>query len=139
MEAQKKQVAKAGTLLIGTVNGDVHAIGKNIVAIVLEAYGFQVIDIGVDNPSLRFVEETEKVKADVIGLSSLMTTTMPAQKEVIDILKEMSLRKKYFVIVGGGPVTKAWADQIGADGYAGSAFQAVDMVKKLLSQKKRED
>lgn len=134
MEAQKKQVAKLGTVLIGTVNGDVHGIGKNIVAIVLEAYGFEVVDMGVDNPSLKFIEEAEKVKADVIGLSSLMTTTMPAQKEVIDILKEMNLRKKYLVIIGGGPVTQEWADKIGADGYAESAFQAVDMIKELLSR-----
>jgi corrinoid protein of di/trimethylamine methyltransferase len=139
MEAQKKQVVKAGTVLIGTVNGDVHGIGKNIVAIVLEANGFEVVDIGVDNPSLKFVEEAGKVKADVIGLSSLMTTTMPSQKEVIDILKEMNLRQKYFVIVGGGPVTKEWADKIGADGYAGSAFQAVEVIKRLLSQKKIAD
>ena len=139
MEAQKEQVVKAGTVLIGTVNGDVHGIGKNIVAIVLEANGFGVVDIGVDNPSLKFIEEAQKVKADVIGLSSLMTTTMPAQKEVIDILKEMDFRKKYFVIVGGGPVTKEWADKIGADGYAGSAFQAVEVIKKLLSQKKMAD
>ena len=136
MEVQKKQVAKLGIVLIGTVNGDVHGIGKNIVAIVLEAYGFEVVDIGVDNPSLKFIEAAEKVKADVIGLSSLMTTTMPAQKEVIDILKEMSLRKKYLVIIGGGPVTKEWADKIGADGYAESAFQAVDMIKELLSRRR---
>jgi corrinoid protein of di/trimethylamine methyltransferase len=139
MEAQKKQVAKLGIVLIGTVNGDVHGIGKNIVAIVLEAYGFEVVDIGVDNPSLKFIEAAEKVKADVIGLSSLMTTTMPAQKEVIDILKEMNLRKKYLVIIGGGPVTKEWADKIGADGYAESAFQAVDMIKELLSQRRIAD
>jgi len=139
MEAQKKQMGKAGTILIGTVSGDVHGIGKNIVGIVLEANGFEVVDIGVDKPSLTFVEEAEKVKADVIGLSSLMTTTMPAQKEVIDILKEMNLRKKYWVIIGGGPVTQEWADQIGADGYAGSAFQAVDLIKRLLTQKKIGD
>ena len=139
MEAQKKQVARAGTVLIGTVNGDVHGIGKNIVAVVLEANGFEVVDIGVDNPSLKFVEEAERVKADVIGLSSLMTTTLPSQKEVIDILKEMNLRQKYFVIIGGGPVTKEWADKIGADGYAGSAFQAVEVIKRLLSQKKMAD
>lgn len=139
MEAQKKQVVKAGTVLIGTVNGDVHGIGKNIVAIVLEANGFEVVDIGVDNPSLKFVEEAEKVKANIIGLSSLMTTTMPSQKEVIDILKEMNLRQKYLVIIGGGPVTKEWADKIGADGYARSAFQTVEIVKKLLNQKKMAD
>jgi len=139
MEAQKKQVAKLGTVLIGTVNGDVHGIGKNIVAIVLEAYGFEVVDIGVDNPSLKFIEAAEKVKADVIGLSSLMTTTMPAQKEVIDILKELNQRKKYLVIIGGGPVTKEWADKIGADGYAESAFQAIGMIKELLSQRRIAD
>jgi trimethylamine corrinoid protein len=138
MEAQKRQIAKAGTVLIGTVNGDVHAIGKNIVAIVLEAYGFEVVDIGVDNPSLKFIEEAEKVKADVIGLSSLMTTTMPAQREVLEILREMHLRDKYCVVVGGGPVTQEWADKIGADGYGESAFQAVEVVKKLLSQKKTQ-
>jgi corrinoid protein of di/trimethylamine methyltransferase len=136
MEALKKNIAKVGTVLIGTVNGDVHGIGKNIVGIVLEANGFEVVDIGVDKPSLKFVEEAEKVKADVIGLSSLMTTTMTAQKEVIDILKEMNLRKKYWVVIGGGPVTQEWADQIGADGYAGSAFQAVHLIKRLLGQKK---
>jgi corrinoid protein of di/trimethylamine methyltransferase len=139
MEAQKKRVAKAGKILIGTVNGDVHGIGKNIVAIVLEANGFEVVDIGVDNPSLKFVEEAGKVKADVIGLSSLMTTTMPSQKEVIDILKEMNLRQNYIVIIGGGPVTKEWAHKIGADGYAGSAFQAVEVIKKLMSSRRIGD
>lgn len=136
MEAQKKKIAKAGTVLIGTVQGDIHGIGKNIVGIVLEANGFAVVDIGVDKPSFTFVEEAEKAKADVIGLSSLMTTTMAAQKEVVDILREMDLREKYRVVIGGGPVTQEWADQIGADGYAGSAFQAVDLVKRLLGQKK---
>lgn len=136
MEAQKKNIVKAGTVLIGTVQGDIHGIGKNIVGIVLEANGFAVVDIGVDKPSFTFVEEAEKAKADVIGLSSLMTTTMAAQKEVVDILREMDLRKKYRVVIGGGPVTQEWADQIGADGYAGSAFQAVDLVKRLLGQKK---
>jgi corrinoid protein of di/trimethylamine methyltransferase len=139
MEAQKKQVAKAGKVLVGTVHGDVHGIGKDIVAIVLEANGFEVVDVGVDNPSLKFIEEAEKVKADVIGLSSLMTTTMPSQKEVIDILKEMNLRQKYFVIVGGGPVTKEWADKIGSDGYAGSAFQAVEVIKKLMNSRRIGD
>jgi len=135
IEAQKKQVKKAGTVLIGTVKGDVHNIGKNIVATVLETHGFEVIDIGVDNPSLNFIQEAEKVKAQVIALSSLMTTTMPGQKEVIETLKEMHLREKYFVIVGGGPVTQEWADKIGADGYGRSAVQAVEIVKKLLGER----
>ena len=136
IEAQKKQMAKTGTILIGTVKSDVHTIGKNIVATVLGTQGFDVVDIGIDNPSLKFIEEAEKVKADVIALSSLMTTTMPGQKEVIDTLKEMKLRDKYFVIVGGGPVSQGWAEKIGADGYGKSAMQAVEIVKKLMSKKR---
>ena len=135
IEAQKKERTKTGTILIGTVKSDVHNIGKNIVATVLATQGFDVVDIGIDNPSLKFIEEAEKVKADVIALSSLMTTTMPGQKEVIDSLKEMRLREKYLVIVGGGPITQEWADKIGADGFGKSALQAAELVKKLMSEK----
>ena len=135
IEAQKKQVAKKGTVLVGTVKGDMHNIGKNIVATVLETSGFEVVDIGVDNPSLKLIEEAQKARADVIALSSLMTTTMPAQREVIEILNEMNLREKFAVIVGGGPVTQAWADEIGADGYGASAIQAVGLIKTLLNSK----
>ena len=136
IEAQKKQMARTGTILIGTVKSDVHNIGKNIVATVLATQGFDVVDIGIDNPSLKFIEEAEKVKADVIALSSLMTTTMPGQKEVIDTLKEMRLREKYLVIVGGGPITQEWADRIGADGYGKSAMQAAELVRKLMSKRR---
>ena len=136
IEAQKKEMAKTGTILIGTVKSDVHNIGKNIVATVLATQGFDVVDIGIDNPSLKFIEEAEKVKADVIALSSLMTTTMPGQKEVIDTLKEMKLRDRYFVIVGGGPVTQEWAEKIGADGFGKSALQAAELIKKLMSEKR---
>ena len=136
IEAQKKQITKIGTVLIGTVKGDVHNIGKNIVATVLATNGFEVVDMGVDNPSLNIIQEAEKVKPDVIALSSLMTTTMPGQKEVIETLEEMDLRGKYFVIVGGGPVSQEWADEIGADGYGESAVQAVEIVKRLLSQRR---
>ena len=135
IEAQKKQMVKKGTVLVGTVKGDMHNIGKNIVATVLEINGFEVVDIGVDNPALKFIEEAGKAKADVIALSSLMTTTMPAQREVIETLEEMNLRDKHFVIVGGGPVNQEWADEIGADGYGESAIHAVALVKKLLSQR----
>ena len=135
IEAQKKQVAKKGTVLVGTVKGDMHNIGKNIVATVLETSGFEVVDIGVDNPSLKLIEEAQKARADVIALSSLMTTTMPAQREVIEILNEMNLRDRFRVIVGGGPVTQAWADEIGADGYGASAIQAVGLIKTLLNSK----
>lgn len=132
LEAQKKSTRKLGTVLLGTVKGDLHNIGKNIVATVLDTNGFEVIDIGIDNSPLTFIEQAEKAQVDIIGLSCLMTTTMPAQREVIQTLGEMNLRDQYKVIVGGGPVTQEWADQIGADGYSESAIQAVSLVKGLL-------
>lgn len=132
LEAQKKSTTKMGTVLLGTVKGDLHNIGKNIVATVLDTNGFEVIDIGIDNSPLTFIEQAEKAQVDIIGLSCLMTTTMPAQREVIQTLSEMNKRDKYKVIVGGGPVTQEWADQIGADGYSESAVQAVNLVKGLL-------
>jgi methylmalonyl-CoA mutase cobalamin-binding domain/chain len=134
IEAQKKQITKAGTVLVGTVKGDVHNIGKNIVATVLETNGFEVVDMGVDRSALEIIEEAEKAKADVVALSSLMTTTMPAQKEVIEVLQEMGIRDKYRVIVGGGPVTQEWAAEIGADGYGESAVHAVAVIKTLLKK-----
>lgn len=133
IEAQEKKITKRGKVLIGTVKGDVHNIGKNIVATVLNINGYEVVDIGVDNSALNIIQEAEKVRADVIALSSLMTTTMPSQKEVIDTLKEMNLRNTYKVIVGGGPVSQEWADEIGADGYGETAIEAVAVVTELLS------
>lgn len=133
IEAQGKKITKRGKVLIGTVKGDVHNIGKNIVATVLNTNGYEVIDIGVDNPTLNIIQEAEKVKADVIALSSLMTTTMPALREVIDTLKELNLRDKYKVIIGGGPVSQKWADEIEADGYGETAIEAVTLVTELLS------
>jgi trimethylamine corrinoid protein len=135
IEAQEKEVVRLGTVLISTVKGDVHNIGKNIVATVLGINGFRVVDIGVDNSTLDIIQEAQKAKADIVALSSLMTTTMPAQKEVIDVLAEMDLRGRFAVMVGGGPVTQEWADGIGADGYGRSAIQAVDTAKKLMGQK----
>jgi trimethylamine corrinoid protein len=135
IEAQKKSMAKVGTVLLGTVKSDVHNIGKNIVGSILETHGFNVVDLGIDVPSLTFIQKAQQVKADVIALSSLMTTTMPGQKEVIDTLKEMNLRDRYLVVVGGGPVNQQWADRIGADGFGASAVQAVEVIKGLLSRK----
>jgi len=132
---QKKEIAKQGIVIIGTVKGDLHSIGKNIVGTVLETKGFDVVDMGIDNGALDIIQEAKKVQADVIALSCLMTTTMPAQKEVIETLEEMNLRDKYFVIVGGGPVTQNWADEIGADGYGESAVQAAKLVKELIDNK----
>lgn len=135
IEAQKKAVAKTGTVLIGTVQGDVHDIGKNIVATVLGTHGFKVVDIGINNPILKFIEEAEKAQADVIGLSSLMTNTMPIQRDFIETLKQRNLRDKYAVILGGGPVTEEWASSIGADGFAKSAVQAVALVKEIMGRR----
>jgi trimethylamine corrinoid protein len=135
IEARKEQVAKTATVLIGTVQGDVHNIGKNIVATLLETSGFSVVDIGVDRTPLDFIQEAAKAHADVIALSCLMTTTMPSQKAVIDVLKEMKLRDKYYIIVGGAPTSTKWADEIGADGYGQSAVEAVALVKEFASRR----
>lgn len=135
IEANKQKISKLGTALLATVKGDLHNIGKNIVATVLETNGFEVVDIGIDQSTLNIIEAAQKHKADFIGLSSVMTTTMPYQKEVIETLTEMGLREKFFVLVGGGPVTQNWADEIGADGYGDTAVDAVGVAKKLLEKK----
>jgi corrinoid protein of di/trimethylamine methyltransferase len=135
MDADRK-VTKLGKILVATVKGDVHSIGKDIVATVLGTSGFEVVDLGVDKSSLNIVEEAEKQQVDMIALSSLMTTTMPAQKEVIDTLREMGIRQKYLVLVGGGPVNQAWADRIGADGYGRSALEAVALARSLMAGRK---
>ena len=129
---QKKEMASVGTVLIASVKGDLHSIGKNIVATVLEANGFHVVNLGVDKGALEIIEEAEKANVDAIGLSALMATTMPGQKEVIEALVELNLRDKYRVVVGGGPVTQEWADEIGADGYGKDAVEAVALLTKLL-------
>jgi corrinoid protein of di/trimethylamine methyltransferase len=132
IKRQQRDVAPVGTVVIASVKGDLHSIGKNIVATVLETNGFNVVNMGVDQGALQIIEEAEKAHADAIGLSALMSTTMPSQKEVIDALSELNLRDKYRVIVGGGPVTQEWADEIGADGYGRDAVQAVELLKRLL-------
>jgi corrinoid protein of di/trimethylamine methyltransferase len=125
-----------GRVVIGTVKGDVHNIGKDIVAMLLRTAGSEVHDLGVDVEISKFIEKAREVKADIIGLSSLLTSTMPIQKDFIDILKERGERGQYLVMVGGGPVTPKWADDIGADGYAGNAEEAVRLASDLM-QKRR--
>ena len=122
-----------GTALIGTVQGDLHDIGKNLVSMMLEGAGFNVIDIGVDIPAEKFVEEAKKMNANIVGLSALLTTTMPAMKEVIDALKADDSTKDVKVMVGGAPVTQEYADSIGANGYAPDASSAVDLAEAMLS------
>lgn len=137
IEANKQQVRKEGIVLIATVKGDLHEIGKNIVATVMETNGFEVVDIGIDQQTLSIIEAAEKNKADIIALSSLMTTTMPYQKEVIEVLDDMKLRDKYIVLVGGGPVSQKWADEINANGYGETAIDAVALAKNLLNNRKQ--
>jgi corrinoid protein of di/trimethylamine methyltransferase len=133
IQTQKKELIKTGTVVIATVKGDVHDIGKNIVAMILETRGFNVVDMGVDVSSLQIYEGAEKANADIIALSCLMTTTMQNQRETIQAFKELNARDKYRIIVGGGPVTQEWAGEIGADGFASNAIEAATLVKSLLS------
>ncbi len=122
-----------GKVVVGTVEGDVHSIGKDLVASFLFANGFDVYNLGVEVPATKFIEKAEEVGAKVIGLSSLLTMSMDSQREVIDELKSRGLRDKYKVIVGGSPTSEEWAEEIGADGWADDSIEAVLLVKKLLS------
>lgn len=130
-EEQAARLRK-GTIVIGTVEGDLHEIGKNVVSMVLKSEGFTVHDLGKDVKTSVFIERAQALNADVIGVSSLMTTTMPYQRELVEELERLGLRKRFKVIVGGRPVTKQWAEQIGADGYGRDAAEAVKVVKELL-------
>lgn len=121
-----------GTVVLGTVQGDLHDIGKNLVGMMLEGAGFTVVDLGVDVPPEKFVEEVKKNKAQLLGLSALLTTTMPAMKDVIEAIRANGEAKGTRVMVGGAPLTQEYADSIGADGYAPDASSAVDLAKQLL-------
>ncbi|WP_135606739.1 dimethylamine corrinoid protein MtbC [Methanococcoides sp. NM1] len=124
--------AKLGVIVNGTVEGDVHDIGKAIVSTMLQAAGFEVHDIGRDVPLQNFIDKCKEVNADMVGLSALMTTTLQGQKEVIELLKENGMRDGIKVMVGGAPATDAWAKKIGADCYAENASEAVVKAKELL-------
>jgi 5-methyltetrahydrofolate--homocysteine methyltransferase len=126
-------VEPTGIVVLGTVKGDLHDIGKNLVGMMLEGGGFQVIDLGTDVPSEKFVESARENKAQVIGASALLTTTMTAMKEVVDSLKSSDLGGKVKIMIGGAPVTQAFCDEIGADGYAPDAASAADVAKSFVS------
>ncbi len=126
------QEKKLGIIVNGTVEGDVHDIGKSIVSTMLQSAGFEVHDIGRDVPIRNFVQKAKETGADMVGISSLMTTTLQGQREVIELLKEEGLRSRVKVMVGGAPATQAWADKIGADCYAENASEAVAKAKELL-------
>ncbi|MBC7316820.1 MAG: corrinoid protein [Chloroflexi bacterium] len=126
-------VEPKGRVVLGTVKGDLHDIGKNLVGIMIEGAGFEVIDLGVDVSPEQFVAAVREKKADVIGLSALLTTTMPSMRSTIEALEEAGLRDKVKVIIGGAPVTQKYADEIGADGYGRDAAAAANLVKRLLN------
>lgn len=134
-DKEKFQAKVAGRVVIGTVSGDIHDIGKNIVALLLETNGFDIHDLGKDVESMKFIERATEVQADMIALSSLMTTTRPAQKEVMDFLNQLNVRQKYLVMVGGAPTTKEWAEEIGADGWAETAEEGVRLARGLVETK----
>ena len=136
IEANQTDIKKSGTLLFATVKGDVHNLGKNIVATVMETHGFEVVDLGVDQPTLDIIDAAQANQADVIGLSAVMTTTMPYQKELIDTLQELKIREQFIVLVGGGPINQQWADEIGADGYGETAMDAVNIATQKINAKK---
>ncbi|MGD2057365.1 MAG: corrinoid protein [Anaerolineales bacterium] len=122
----------AGKVLLGTVKGDLHDIGKNLVAMMCEGAGFEVKDLGKDVEPDAFVEEVKNFEPDVLGMSALLTTTMRAMEHTIKSLEEAGVRDKVKIIIGGAPVTQSFADQIGADGYASNAASAADLAKKLI-------
>lgn len=123
-----------GTVVIGTVEGDIHDIGKTLVATMLSVGGFRVYDLGVDVPVTAFVEKAREVNADIIGMSALLTTTMVRQRDVIEALEDAGIRQWVKVMVGGAPVTRSWAEEIGADGYSEDAIGAVAVARQLLGK-----
>jgi len=135
-ELEKAQIEtkSLGKIVIGTVEGDIHDIGKNLVSSMLSANGFEVIDLGADVKLEKFVEKAEEEKADCICLSALLTTTMLGQKKLIEMLKEKNLYGRFKVMVGGAPVNQKWSDDIGADGYAENAMIAVQAVKNVIKK-----
>lgn len=131
----EKAASKTGKVLIHTVQGDVHDIGKNIVKTMFEANNFQVYDLGRDVAVEEVVEKAKEYDVDIIAGSALMTTTMPAQRDILNLLNEEGIRDQFIVIFGGAPVFPGWCDEIGADGYADTAAGAVDVAKELLAKK----
>ena len=129
-------VEPIGKIVIGTVKGDIHDIGKNLVAMMLEGAGFEVINIGINNPVEKFLAALEEHKPDFLGMSALLTTTMPYMKVVIDTLKQKGLRDKYIVLVGGAPLNEEFGKAVGADAYCRDAAIAVETAKRLLAARR---
>ena len=128
-----------GTMVIGTVKGDIHDIGKNLVAMMMEGAGFDVYDIGINNSVEEYLAALERHKPDILGMSALLTTTMPYMKVVIDALKEQGLRDKYMVMVGGAPLNQEFGDAVGADAYCRDAADAATTAIRLVSERRELD
>jgi len=126
---------RLGKMVIGTVKGDIHDIGKNLVGMMMEGAGFDVVDLGINNPVEKYLEAIETHKPDILGMSALLTTTMPYMKVVIDTLKEKGMRDDYLVLVGGAPLNEAFANSIGADAYCRDAAVAVETAKSFMSKR----
>ena len=126
---------RVGKMVIGTVKGDIHDIGKNLVSMMLEGAGFDVIDLGINNPVENYLDALEKHKPDILGMSALLTTTMPYMKVVVDALVEKGIRDDYIVLVGGAPLNEAFAESVGADAYCRDAAVAVETAKEMIKAK----
>ena len=126
---------KMGKMIIGTVKGDIHDIGKNLVAMMMEGAGFEVINLGINNPVENYLQAIEEHQPDIIGMSALLTTTMPYMKVVIDTLKEKGIRNDFVVLVGGAPLNEAFAESIGADAYCRDAAVAVETAKEMMAKR----
>jgi len=126
---------KIGKMIIGTVKGDIHDIGKNLVTMMMEGAGFEVIDIGINNPVENYLAAIEEHQPDIVGMSALLTTTMPYMKVVIDAMKEKGIRNDYIVLVGGAPLNEAFAESIGADAYCRDAAVAVETAKAFMARR----
>ena len=135
MKGEAAASQKKGVVVIATVEGDMHEIGKDIVINLLEVHGFEVHDMGINVNALDIINEAVKVNADIIGVSALMTTTMPQQQDVIEILKEKGMRDRFHVIFGGAPVTREWVDEAGADSWGENAAIAVEILEKVTKEK----
>lgn len=132
----ENKIEKRGKVLLATVEGDVHDIGKSLVGMIMNASGYEIIDAGKDVANTKLIEMAKEIKPDIVGLSSLLATTMPAQGEFIEMAKEAGIRDQFLVMVGGAPVSRDWANKIGADGFSEDASGAVVEADKLLSERR---
>ena len=130
---------RIGSMVIGTVKGDIHDIGKNLVSMMMEGAGFEVVDIGINNPVENYLEAIEEHKPDILGMSALLTTTLPYMKVVIETLVEKGMRDDYIVLVGGAPLNEAFAESVGADAYCRDAAVAVETAKEMVAAKRGKE